>query len=604
MENKNNICYVFIPDFKCLHNTELNLHKSYSFHYDCGEKVLTGKYIDRLPSNFWGAGISSISAIVGGNGAGKSTALRWLVENITDGNVNRQPDGIIVYTDNEGRLCVYRGKSFGGVKVALENIEGNSVSDNAPVPEINLILYKGNFELYMRENTWHGELKGEKNISDSWLLINDLQSYQNDPAFYLHLPIGNYLNAYYYQNNLRICNFLLNCDKWNFAELYSPPRFIYIEPNTCGENRLLAMANDKRSPIDIIEKLSVPQATADVRTNAISEYIGHGIMNFIAEFALQDEALRDAYIDFWNRWVAEWNSLVNNDIAVSFESFAKNERSAIKAQVLDIAWIVKELNSFCFAPHPYNGGLFYIDTTDTKGTARLRDLLDNQLRRPRFITARYFDLVYAHELFGESQLSSGELHLLNLLSRIYDVTYIKGHYAHLILLDEAENAFHPEWQRRYIEILKRFFSALPVPPQHRFQIIYTTHSPISLSDMPGFCVNYIGPNAQKSHQETFGANVFDLYRDSFFLDNGLIGSFAAEHINRLSKLINEFTTLDAAKREEAQRLLDILGDDRLRNYFEHKLNIAMRECDDIALLRRRINELEAKRQKGGYNEES
>ncbi len=125
--------------------------------------------------------------------------------------------------------------------------------------------------------------------------------------------------------------------------------------------------------------------------------------------------------------------------------------------------------------------------------------------------------------FSWDGLSSGELALLNLFGRLYSIKKELKANNILLLLDEVDLGLHPEWQRRWISV------ALPIIQEifkdKHIQIIMTTHSPIMLSDI--YAENVImlkkGNNGQriieKNQVTTFGQNIHDLYRDSFFLES-------------------------------------------------------------------------------------
>ena len=198
-----------------------------------------------------------------------------------------------------------------------------------------------------------------------------------------------------------------------------------------------------------------------------------------------------------------------------------------------------------------------------------------------YLTSKFFDLYYAPSLdaITQSILSSGELEMLNLFSRIYDATVLRPQKivniesSCMIMLDEAEIGFHPDWQRRYLKLVIDFLDALKVisPKLHDFQIIISTHSPILLSDIPRCCTNYLkkvdGYTIKMNSDEigeTFAANVFDLYRMSFFMDDGLVGAFAREKINKLCTRINGGET-DGVMNE-----IQMVGDTRIQEYLMEK----------------------------------
>jgi len=153
-------------------------------------------------------------------------------------------------------------------------------------------------------------------------------------------------------------------------------------------------------------------------------------------------------------------------------------------------------------------------------------------------------------------LSTGEYNLLSLYSRLHEISNsIEGdnlidNKSIILLLDEGENSLHPRWQQQYvksiIDLIDDLFENVNV------QIVLTTHSPILLSDIPGDNVIYLDKdNKHAENLKTFGANIYDLYNNSFFLDNsvttGVIGTFAdgkiKDTIRRLKDIENNLNNI-------------------------------------------------------------
>ncbi len=151
---------------------------------------------------------------------------------------------------------------------------------------------------------------------------------------------------------------------------------------------------------------------------------------------------------------------------------------------------------------------------------------------------------------GGLQFSSGERALLNFFSWLHLVPFFK--YISddvqeslkdnvLLLIDEIDLYCHPEWQQKMLYYL--LDEARMLFRGKNVQIIFTTHSPIILSDMPKSNVIYLMRDEEKNrcrideskkHDETFGANIYKLFDDAFFLEEqGQVGEFAKRKIRRL-----------------------------------------------------------------------
>jgi len=153
------------------------------------------------------------------------------------------------------------------------------------------------------------------------------------------------------------------------------------------------------------------------------------------------------------------------------------------------------------------------------------------------------------------RMSSGEMSFLSLFARLYHFVGKVGENENVVVFfDEAETTLHPEWQRRLVTYCIRFFEVFL--PRRQYQLVFASHSPMLLADLPKGNVVFLkkedtshdedreeGEDREKECQgcameNTFAANIFDLYKDSFFLDKGTMGEFAAGKVDKLLKKLN------------------------------------------------------------------
>lgn len=179
--------------------------------------------------------------------------------------------------------------------------------------------------------------------------------------------------------------------------------------------------------------------------------------------------------------------------------------------------------------------------------------------------------------FSWNALSSGEYALLNLFGRLYNkVQTITEAKDVIILLDEVDLGLHPEWQRKWIN------SVLPIIGKifkgKHIQIIMTTHSPIMLSDIFFDNVIMLQKDSdsqrnvieeEKNNIKTFGQNIYDLYRSSFFLDSTR-GDFANNRINIVIKTIYELLGDNSNKEKIKEEFLQLLLLDKNKTEEEFK----------------------------------
>lgn len=577
----------------CLDEIDLHFSPYYRISFDSVNRVLTINKNEDFPKAFFGEGISTITAIVGNNGAGKTTAIKWILDATVEGSGEKRPDGIIVYEKSENNLVVYLGKRYRTIEIKKEDgIHYDPAEDLWDISntKIRSTYYSGHFYPYTAFGSHDGELAGEVNVSDSWLLLKDLMSYSNNHIYSLTNSIGSHLYAFSVQNSYRIAHMLMApVLRKELSHIMKLPKYIIFNPNHSGRNRINEDEKiRKRVPANLF---NYTNKYTDKRDNVLDNYIIAALFNYMAEYP----HFADNYIKIATSWM-NYPRTENGIISDFYNFYQINIRNnEISKNLLKFLKILDKECDFRETP-----GFFYLKIEKSH---KLEEVLSKILLDPTLIVARFFDISYALNLTSHPFLSSGEAEMLNLLSRIYwHLTIDTKKFSNLdvtplIVLDEAEIGFHPEWQKQYIEILTFFFSLMSSLIRERdrkmvkFQIIYTTHSPISLSDMPKECVNFLiapidkdgecGPTVNISDHmpQTFGENIFELYRNSFFMHDGLIGSFAQRCIGNIERKLTE-GELPRNEIKEIEKTVSLIGDERIKIYL---LNLINRSQDTIGI---------------------
>jgi hypothetical protein len=160
--------------------------------------------------------------------------------------------------------------------------------------------------------------------------------------------------------------------------------------------------------------------------------------------------------------------------------------------------------------------------------------------------------------FDWHNMSTGEKAYFNLFSRFYHARNLIAKMQRnspnnedvakalpsslYVLIDEGEIGFHLQWQKEYVQklvdSLPLLLSANDWKPS--IQLIFTTHSPMSLSDITQDRIIYLqdGHEYNGNDMKSFGANITDLMAQSFFMHDGLVGSFAKSKINETIAWLN------------------------------------------------------------------
>ncbi len=188
-----------------------------------------------------------------------------------------------------------------------------------------------------------------------------------------------------------------------------------------------------------------------------------------------------------------------------------------------------------------------------------------------------------------NSLSTGEKTLLNfsinMLYQIKNILSVNNDYTVNLFLDEVELSMHPQWQKRFLSDIINF---LEIISHNKINIIFMTHSPFLLSDIPkqniilldtynneskekypnlnldnlkdGNCINV----SSEIDIKPFGANIHELLSHGFFMEDGLMGEFAKSKINKIIRFLNGDNKFIDFPIEQIIKVIESIGEDLLR----------------------------------------
>ncbi|WP_316753860.1 AAA family ATPase [Pedobacter gandavensis] len=168
---------------------------------------------------------------------------------------------------------------------------------------------------------------------------------------------------------------------------------------------------------------------------------------------------------------------------------------------------------------------------------------------------------------GEKQLtfsvSSILYHLVNINSVQATDNRVKYRFVNIVL-EEIELYFHPEMQRQYISYILESIRKVRLKDIRGINFCFVTHSPFILSDIPHTNIMFLTESGKIAGKnltfKTFGANIHDLMKQSFFLENGTMGEFAKNKIQDTINYLNmkrmEKELTEAKKKEMSAELIE------------------------------------------------
>jgi len=212
-------------------------------------------------------------------------------------------------------------------------------------------------------------------------------------------------------------------------------------------------------------------------------------------------------------------------------------------------------------------------------------------------------------------LSSGEMQkIFSLNSIIYHISNldsVKKHhvlesaeppiiYEHVnLILDEIELYYHPEYQRTFVNDLLNFIKNAEFKSIKNFNILFLTHSPFILSDIPNSNILFLEISEQnvliegitktlklsipqEINEQTFAANVHEIFRSSFFMKSTK-GQFAENKITEVIRFCKKVEYCDDYdelkllqnyyfdKKREFEMLIELIGEEYIQLVLKNSL---------------------------------
>ena len=549
------VCFAYIHQYKNIKDVGISLDSHFLYEYDSERKVLTINDNEQHIDYFYGKNIYSLAVIAGNNGAGKSNALRFILNAVVDGvNDKSKCNGIVVYRDKNGLSYYSNDKN---VRVVYN---GRTVNETYYMSCQTFFYSSHSIHCIRGEDIFTEEWDGMYNATDSVRMIKDYESYVNANNLNGLRTYENYLITHTGQRGFKLLLFLKDyyMREARLEKLEIPPE-VMILPNSSGYYHILDKGNVERGNKQYNGNMRSWQS---LKNRVLYDFFITSLINYSCN--------ENDYFS-WQPLIESWEEFVktneSEDIFILWDLWTKGKDHS------------KELNRIRDVVHAID---YTCDFDDIYGRYHLKiegniekvsRFIDDVYNTREFLAARFIDTAPSYDGVNDAMMSSGEEKFLYLMAELYF-----SHCIHwqkfdnkkvptLFVLDEAELGYHPEWQRKFISYLLDFFNHYK---QKDIQIVLTTHSPILLSDIARQDTVLLEkekdkPKLVENHHETFGTNIFELYRDSFFLKEGLMGEYAERVIKKILSDIENKNEVDTLRRR-----IQLVGDPQIRNYLTMK----------------------------------
>lgn len=598
------LLYIWIEKYNDLNEIEFNFNPMYEFKYDKKEntlRVIVNNDKEKDNSVIFNEIeddkekiIENITAIVGSNGVGKTSLLHCICEQLAYDNENikksfgrRLGKFIFILKDNKNKLKFF--------------VESSTICESAN----KKLMFKAEFKIInneCKENifTETKDLKQEVEKLDIMFISNAVTSnnngYENCQSVHDLSTIGMIKNSeienelnfeieqfFYYEikNQVEFVTFLglKKCTKLfgvikNFLKI---PKDIKLK----FYNELM-LKNRFKQKLDVDKTNSKDKKELYKKMNELIDGIDKIIeeRNFNTGKYTGKRMLLYSCMLYYKDVLKYRKRLKKEEIEVLNKLFDNIERVLSQKVIKKLDKIIE---NFEFARQMLKflnneDGSKIFDINENVKHDFVYENYDNECVIERPVNKNMLPLLMAYisSVKGDNHyinfswgMSSGEYNMFNLFSRIYhDLNLYRTRYLKkdtlLILIDEADLYFHPSWQQNYLQLIIKFLKEITniMNIKTKIQIIFNTHSPIMLSDMPFDNtiylekIDYVIENAnviknveviknvtKEKKRNLFGANIYDLYKDSFFMDYnkiGLItGKLSEDHIEKVKGFLEE-----------------------------------------------------------------
>jgi ABC-type multidrug transport system ATPase subunit len=605
------LLFIWIKKYKGLNELGVNFSNEFKFNFnETNNSVEIVKEQTYIP-NFFGDNIINLTGIIGENGTGKTSILGFILEYLSQGiHNNSENHNVYIFRSKDG----INYKSQKEIKFIgdIGSLKFKRVNDLDDIKSKYTTIYFSNaFDPTSRNSadytlTQFGETK---NLSTQFLIYKDYQDKTGNDFFVKDISYQDRLSAFASMEFVRIARLIrwLNLKEAKGHEFpVSIPKYLNIS----------LIFNDSEYS-EILTKLEIElkkyfNISKNNKNNFLLQAFLAAIYHWMFEikFSLGPQSINILLEKLPQKIIQylknhKFNSHLSNSIVpdlhdIFYFLIKDKEYEVLQLRIEKIQTFIEKLGEYLFKPgvkFTYAKENRLLSVEYLKAYKKASEELIEAYHSIDQISG-YMEFYFSHVPENETSLSSGEYAILSIFARL-NALKLDYNKPLLLLIDEAELALHPQWQKEFIyhfvDFIGEKFS------NRKVQIILTSHSPFILSDIPTNCIvllkkekeNTISVKNLDSTIETFGANIHELFTDNFFLKNGLMGEFARQKIRDLIVEINELKIIeDDFYESNLKNRISIIGEPFIRSkIFELVANKSRKDVID-KIINQRSNEMD------------
>nr|WP_286675190.1 AAA family ATPase [Clostridium sp. CMCC3677] len=566
--------------------------------YNCIKKINIKRNTKKL--NIYGNNIANVTAIVGKNSVGKSNFLSCFGELLTS---FKDSSFILIYYDKDNDSYLLECN-----KIAIQDDYGQverAIQCKFQPSTLILKYYKGkitevinehemlnDIEYIMIKETINKMMHPYANCNYSSIPRFGLD-YKNSGALYQFLYLKDIKNGENFKNNDILLNFEVMNDynRWDEYEITFLPKVFsdekfYYEHDCDKERYLYKKVYMLRFFETTLNRMHFPKGDSTKGQREILKSVVNQCQGDIDKLLQNYEIIKEKIIEI--RTILMKNHKENDiDVDVCYKQFLEIlEKIIMKVEDKNF------LNTFKFS---ISISSILNDTILSQYVYEFLELADSS----KDVSLEFINTKI--EIYYDN-ISDGLKERFKLFSTIYKCfkqNNIEKFKNIILILDEPDVHMHPEWSRRLftdiLDFLEKQFR------DSKFQIIFATHSPFMLSDIPKEDILYLSKDdngelyVDNAVINTFGSNIHMLLKHSFFMDS-TIGEFANKRIKDVAKdLSGDIKKVSEDRKKEISYIINNIGEPVIKRKLEDMYSKKFEHTEinnKIEELSKKVRELE------------
>ncbi len=578
------------------------IEESFNFYIERRYTIKTGKIsrksdeeIRGFPNDFWGDNVSAVTLLIGENGAGKTTLMRLLIKwlcQLSVGHIPQEKGALVISVDSEDKLIAFDDGKPWTIEINI-NEKIVCIED---IDEIKKLLSDIRLAYYTDTMT-------DLELSDT-LTSKELDFLQDDS---LLTRLSNSMEGRYTFNSIKDCIKREDFERQMKLFLYSkenpnimpefPIRYMKLIAIKAGDKKGFKGVLDGNDiligeAIDLWNKVFAGNANNNLPIIARTLLWGlfSGTITSLLQWertlpnlekSIVTEQVRASLRAYIRTNYYDWNTVFERFFANMFSDCEREFRVVHRYEEFCTEWdkqIRDNINSFLEVLKNIENGEFLDKWMPSENAQNMWEFkleyFNEKDENEHPILMQDWKYLWEHYLtvanlmincrFDWKYASSGGKNQSNLYTNLFNIVdkcSDKGINQLWVLLDEPDNTFHPDWERRIIRNLLETCSIFDI----NFQLLISTHSPIMLSDVPKQAAILLktvekkenGDETEKKQQRysessPFGQQIYTLFNDAFFMEHGIIGAFADMKIGEVYKELYKIEK-QLSKRKKIQK---------------------------------------------------